>query len=72
MTETVPASLLQPPEAFFDQPAAAQTDSIARLSRGSAAQVAAAVLVVLRNVRSYIQLPYGAHEILAVVGLRPR
>src|SRR5258708_4496886 len=33
-----------------------------RLPRGSAVQVAAAVLVVLGNVRGHIQFPYGAHE----------
>lgn len=40
--------LLEPSRALLDQPATAQTDRTARLSRGSAVQVAAAVLIVLR------------------------
>src|SRR5450755_3290746 len=61
--------LLQPPKALFDQPTAAQTDGIAWLPRGSAVQVAAAVLVVPGDVRGHIQFPYGAHEILTVIRL---
>src|SRR5260370_32392612 len=51
------------------QPAAAQTDSVTGLSRGSPVQVAAAVLVVLGDVRGHIQLPYGAPKILTVIRL---
>src|SRR5271154_2091139 len=46
--------LLQPSEAFFDQPAPAQADGIAGLTRGSAVQVAGAALVVLRNMRRHV------------------
>jgi hypothetical protein len=53
---------------LLDQPAAAQADGVAGLARGSAVQVAAAALVVVRNVR-HVQLSRGAHKILAVVGL---
>ncbi len=52
--------LLQPSEALFDQPSAAQTDDIAGLPRGSAVQVAGAVSVVAGDVWSDIELPHGA------------
>jgi len=61
--------LLQPPDALLDQPAAAQTDGIAGPARGSAIEVATAVLVVLRDVRSHIQLLRCPHEILTVIRL---
>ena len=59
----------QPPETLFDQPATAQTNAIAGLACSSPIQVAAAALVVLRHMRSYMQLPYRAHKVLRVVGL---
>ena len=62
-------SLLQPPKAFFDEPAAAQTDRIAGLPRGSAIQVAAAALVVLRDMGRHVQLPDRPDEILRIVSL---
>src|SRR5580658_2911083 len=52
------------PVALLDQPAAAQADGVAGLARGSAVQVAAAALVVVRNVRRHVQLSRGAHKIL--------
>ena len=54
---------------LLDQPAPAQADGVAGLARGSVVQVAAAALVVVRNVRRHVQLSRGAHKILAVVGL---
>src|ERR1700757_295160 len=61
------SGLLQPSEALFDPPAAAQTDRIAGLPRGSAVQVAGAVSVVLGDVWSHVQLSHRAHKILRVV-----
>ena len=63
------ASLFQPPKALFHQPAATQTDRVARLSRGPAVQIAAAVLVVHRYMRGYVQFSQGAHKIFAVITL---
>ena len=42
---------------------------VAGLPRGSAVEVAAAALVVPGHMRGHVQLPRGAHEILAVVSL---
>ena len=63
------AGLLQPSEALFDQPSPAQTDGVAGLSCGSAVQIAAPPLVVLRNMRRHVQLPHRADEILRVVSI---
>jgi len=63
------AGLLQPSEALFDQPATAQADGIACVSRGAAIQIAASSLFVLCNVRRYIQRARRAHKILRVISL---
>ena len=63
------AGLPQPPKALLDQPAATQPDGVAGLPSGPSIQIAAAVLVVLRNMRRHVQLPHRAHEILAIVSL---
>ena len=61
--------LLQPAEALLDQPSATQADGISRMPSGPAIQVAAPFLVVLRNIRSDVQLAAGGNKILRVVGL---
>src|ERR1039458_1157528 len=63
------AGLLQPAEALFHQPAAAQADGIAEVPGRPAIQIAAPPFFVLCNMRSNIQLTRRADEILAVVSL---
>ena len=63
------AGLLEPSKAFLHQPTPAQADGIAGLARGSAVQVAAAAVVVLRNMWRHVQLPHRADEILRVVSI---
>jgi hypothetical protein len=62
------ADLLQPAKALFDQPAAAQTNLIAELSRPSPVQIAGSVLVVLPYMRRHVQFTHRGYEILALVG----
>ena len=61
--------LLEPSESLFDQPAAVQADGVAGMPRGSAAEVGAASLLVLRHMRGDVQLACGRDEILGVVSL---
>ncbi len=61
--------LLQLAEALLDQPWATQADGISRMPSGPAIQVAAPSLVVLRNMRSAVQLAAGGNKILRVVGI---
>jgi hypothetical protein len=61
--------LLQPPEALFDQPAAAQTDGINGLACILRSRLLLRPLSFFVTWRSYIQLPHGAHKILRAVGL---
>ncbi len=63
------AGLLQPPEALFDQPSAAQADGIAEPARGSAIQVAGAAFIVPGNMWRHVQFPRCADEVLRVVSL---
>ena len=63
------ASLFQPAKALLDQPTPAQANRVAGLPCGSAVQIAATALVVLRNMGCHIQLPHRAHKIVAVIGL---
>src|SRR5579884_3384638 len=61
--------LLQPAKALLHKPSPAQADGISGLARGPAIQVAAAALVILRNMRRHVQLPHCSDEILRVVSL---
>ena len=56
------SGLLQPAKALFKQASPAQADGISGLTCGCAVQVAAAPLVVLRNMRRYVQSPRRAHK----------
>jgi hypothetical protein len=64
--------LLEPSKSLFDQPSAAHADGVAGMPRGSAAEVRAAPLLVLRHMRGDVQGTHGGDEILGVVGLCPR
>ena len=59
----------QPAEALLDQPAVAQADGVAGVPSGSAVEVRATLVVVLREMHGDVELARGLNEGLRVEGL---
>lgn len=58
------AGLLEPSKSLFDQPSPAQADGVAWMPCGSAIEVRAASLLVLRDMRGDVQGACGRDEVL--------
>jgi hypothetical protein len=63
------AGLLQPAEVLRNQPLSAQADGISSVPGRPTIQRASAPISILADVRCYVQLVYGAHEVARVVRL---